>query len=104
MAMAVPKFMSAQRITRANGVTAEAATQLRLARQESMSQLRAMTVQYDNVAKRLVVIRHAAALAVLTAANYPNNGVTVRTIALAGAGLSVNDIIYGGSPACPRSI
>lgn len=100
--MAVPKFMSAQRVSRANGVTVETATQLRLARQESMSQLRAMTVQYDNVAKQLVVIRHATAgPAVLTAANYPNNGVTVRTVALAGAGLSTSDIIYGRPASLP---
>jgi Tfp pilus assembly protein FimT len=102
VAMAVPNFINARRITRASGVTQEVATQLRLARQEAMSQLRAVTLQYDNAAKQLVVIRHAAAgTGVLTDGNYPNNGVTVRTVPLTGGGLSAADIVYGRPAGVP---
>ncbi|HYY43444.1 MAG TPA: hypothetical protein VE775_11975, partial [Pyrinomonadaceae bacterium] len=71
LVMAVPSFFNAQRVARMNGMTREVATQLRLVRQESMGQLRAMTFQYNDTNKQIVVIRHAAAgPAVLTGVNY----------------------------------
>ncbi|HEX8180558.1 MAG TPA: hypothetical protein VF525_13505 [Pyrinomonadaceae bacterium] len=105
LVMAVPSFFNAQRVARMNGMTREVATQLRLVRQESMGQLRAMTFQYNDTNKQIVVIRHAAAgPAVLTGVNYPNNGVVVRTVPLTGGGLSAAEITYGrpaGVPIAP---
>lgn len=99
LALAVPTFKSSQRVSRANGMIREVATQLRLVRQEAMAQLQAETLQYDNVNKQLVVIKHPnAGVAVLTAGGYPNNGTVVRTISLNSDGLIGSDIIYGRPP------
>lgn len=96
LALAVPSFKSSQRVSRANGMIREVATQMRLVRQESMAQLRAETLQYDDQNKQIVVIRHTTSgVAVLTNGGYPNNGTVVRTISLNIDGLTGSDIIYG---------
>ncbi len=104
-AMSVPHFIDARKANRAIGLINEISAQYRLARQEAMSQLRAVTVQYDHQNKQLVVIRHAGSgTSVLTNANYPNNGTIVRTVSLTGGGFAAGDIMYGrptGVPAVP---
>jgi len=95
-AISIPSFLNAQRKLRANGQIREVASNLRLARQEAMSNLRAVTFQYDDQNKRMVVIRHTGAgVGMLTAGNYPNNGVVVRSVALAGGGVSADQMSYG---------
>lgn len=96
LAIAVPSFKSSQRVSRANGMIRELATELRLVRQDAMAQLRAVTLQYDDQNKQIVVIRHTTSgVAVLTNGGYPNNGTIVRTISLNSDGLTGSDIIYG---------
>jgi hypothetical protein len=87
-----------------SGMDREVVSQIRLVRQEAMGQLRAMTVQYDDVNKQLVVIRHAiSGPAVLTDPTYPNNGVIVRTVPLTGGGVSAADITYGRPTGVPTT-
>ena len=109
ISLAVPNFLSAQRLMRTAAVSREVATQLKLARQESMSQLRAMTVQYNDQTKQVVVIRHATyclrsgpwPCPILADPNYPNNGVVVRTVPLTGSGLAVAELSYGRPSGVP---
>lgn len=103
--LSVPTFLSAQRNSRANGIIREVASQLRLARQEAMSNLRAVTFQYDNLSKQMIVIRHTGTgTGVLTAGNYPNNGVTVRSVALSGGGVSASQLSYGVPSGVPTPV
>lgn len=97
--MTVPSFLNARRTMRANGMIREVAAQLRQARQEAMSGVCAVTFQYDNQNKQIVVIRHATTgRAVLTAGNYPNNGIVLRRVPLAGGGTRAEDLTYGLPP------
>lgn len=113
LSVAIPNFVNAQRVSRMSGMSREIATQLRLVRQEAMGQLCAMTLQYNDQNKQLVVIRHATSCLqspmvrpcpLLTDPNYPNNGTVIRTVPLTGGGVPAADIIYGrptGVPAVP---
>jgi prepilin-type N-terminal cleavage/methylation domain-containing protein len=111
IALAVPNFLNAQRLMRSAAVSREVATQLKLARQESLSQLRAMTVQYNDTTKQLVVIRHATyclrsgpwPCPILADPNYPNNGVIIRTVPLTGSGLAVSELTYGRPSGVPTA-
>ena len=97
-AIALPQMISARRMLRSSAMSRQVLTQLRLARQEAMSQRQAMTVQYDDTNKRLVVIDHnASGRSLLTATGYPNTAgsVQIRTINLAGEGLPASEIAYG---------
>jgi hypothetical protein len=57
-----------------------------------------MTFQYDGANKQIVVIDHqAAGRALLTATGYPDTAgsIRVRTIPLAGSGITAGEISYG---------
>jgi Tfp pilus assembly protein FimT len=97
-AIALPQMISARRMLKSSAMARQVMTQLRLARQEAMSQRQAITVQYDDTNKRLVVIDHnASGRSLLTATGYPNTAgsVQIRTINLAGDGLPASEISYG---------
>ncbi len=104
-AMVVPQLISSRRQFRSAGIPREIVTQLRLARQLAMSRQQAVTFQYDNANKRIVIISHQAAdgtrlsgIAALTDANYPNNGVKTPPTSLTGFGVNAADIVYGKPP------
>jgi Tfp pilus assembly protein FimT len=105
LAASLPQMISARRALRSTAITRQVMAQLRLVRQEAMSQRQAMTLQYDDVNKQLVVIDHqASGRALLSDTNYPNTpgSVQVRTIPLAGGGVPAGEIAYGipsGMPA-----
>ncbi len=104
-AMVLPQLISSRRQFRSAGIPREIVTQLRLARQLAMSGQQAVTFQYDNANKQIVIIRHQTAsgtrqsgIAALTDANYPNNGVKAPATLLTGFGVSAADLVYGRPP------
>lgn len=111
LVLAVPNYISARRLSRARGIVKEIASQLRQTRQEALGQSRAVSFQYNNQTKQMSVIRHATACRtsgpwpcpLLTDANYPNNGVVVRTVSLTGNGVAASDISYGRPANAPTT-
>lgn len=105
-ALAVPQMMSARRLLRSTAITRQVLTQLRLVRQEAMSQRQAITLQYDDVNKQIVVIDHnAVGRALLNDVNYPNTpgSTRLRTIPLSDSGLPAGEISYGIAPGAPNN-
>lgn len=106
-AIALPQLISARRLVRSAGMSREILTQLRVARQEAMSQMRAMTFQYDDSTKQIKIIEHAAPAAgtalstyrttILSDASYPNTpgSFVMRTTLLAVGGVPASEITYG---------
>jgi Tfp pilus assembly protein FimT len=97
-ALAVPQFIGQRRLIRSAALTREFITQIRLARQQAMSQREAITLQYHHAQRRLVLIEHnASGPLVLSDPGYPNTaGSTItRTTPLAVGGLSTSEIAYG---------
>ena len=105
-AIAIPQMVGARRVLRSSAIPRQVMTQLRLVRQEAMSQRQAITFQYDDAAKRIVVIDHqAVGAALLNDPQYPNTpgSVQVRTISLAGEGLPASEIAYGQPAGVPTT-
>lgn len=100
-AVTLPQVISARRLLRSAQVPREIMTQMRLTRQQAMSQRQAFTFQYDNVTKNIVIIDHGPGLtgtAVLTAAGYPNTAgsTTYTTIPLTGGpGIPSSELSFG---------
>jgi Tfp pilus assembly protein PilE len=104
-AIAVPAMMTQRRLIRSSAVTREIMTQLRYARQLAMSQRQAITFQYDNVAKQILIIDHnndpnsaTSGTAVLADPAYPNTAspaAVVATVTLLQGGLPAAEIEYG---------
>jgi prepilin-type N-terminal cleavage/methylation domain-containing protein len=97
-AIALPQVTAVRRLWRSAGVSREIVTQLRLARQQAMSQRRAFTFQLDDENKQIVIIRHDTSGNVLLAdPNYPNNlgSVQINTIPIDGQGVNGSEIVYG---------
>lgn len=112
-AVAVPPLMSARRLNRSAGMRREILTQLRYTRQLALSQRKAITFQYDDTNKKIIIIQHnkiydpdnvpnsgdetRVGYRVLSDANYPMTaGATVlRTVSLASAGIPASDIKFG---------
>jgi Tfp pilus assembly protein FimT len=124
-AIALPRMISASRLHRSAGIPREVITQLRFARQHAMSQRRAVTFQFDDTNKRIVIIRHndigpdgiantsddvKSGAAVLADTDYPlTDGHTKeRIIPLTGYGVSAAEIICGvqvpGTPTAPTTL
>jgi prepilin-type N-terminal cleavage/methylation domain-containing protein len=112
-AIGIPQVVGARRLIRAAGVTHEIVGGLRDARQMALSRRRAVTFQYDDDAKKVIIIDHgtnAAGLGVsgvgiLTAGNYPNtSGSSVtNTLSLTSGGIPANEIVYGMPSAVPTA-
>jgi prepilin-type N-terminal cleavage/methylation domain-containing protein len=103
-AIAVPQMIAQRRLTRSIGVTREIMTQLRYARQLAMSERRAITFSYDNLAKQITIIDHNnlrtdpnSGKAVLSLGGYPNTAgsTVVSTYPLAQGGLDSAEMTYG---------
>ena len=107
-AVAIPQMIAQRRLTRSTAVTRQIATQIRYARQLSMSQRDAITFQYDDTNKQIKIIDHnnnqptnvacnLTGTAVLTAVNYPMTAcaVVATTIPLATDGLISSELSYG---------
>lgn len=104
-AMVLPQLIGSRRQLRFANIPREITTQLRSARQLAMSNQQAVTFQYDNTNKQIVIISHQLAngtklsgLAALTDANYPNNGVKSSPTSLIGFGVKAADLSYGKPP------
>ncbi|MGB7926132.1 MAG: hypothetical protein WCF57_23025 [Pyrinomonadaceae bacterium] len=126
--ISLPLMLSSRRLSRSAGIPREVATQLRFARQHAMSQRKAVTFQFDDANKRIIVILHndkgadntantgddiKSGTDVLTSPGYPmTNGATVvRNVSLAGFGVNAGDIICGvrvprvpATPVAPNSL
>lgn len=97
-AMAIPLAYSGRRKFNQSALPRQVQTQLRLTRQEAMSQQQAITFQYDDTTKRINIIDHqAAGRALLADLNYPDTpgSIRTRTLSLAGQGLPAGEIVYG---------
>lgn len=97
-AVAIPQLVASRRMIRAAGLSREIASQLRVARQEAMSQRQAMTFQYDDSTKQINIIDHqTASKTILTDVNYPNTAgsFVARSSPLAGGGVSASEVSYG---------
>jgi prepilin-type N-terminal cleavage/methylation domain-containing protein len=103
-AFAIPQLMTQRRLARSAGLTREIMANMRRARQMAMSERKAFTFSYDDVAKTITIIDHNndrsdpnSGKAVLTAGGYPNTtgSTIVSTYALGTEGLVADDIKYG---------
>lgn len=101
MIIAIPQIVGARRNMRASAGPAEVKAQLRYARQQAMGLKRAVTFQYDTVAREINVIQHnGAGAGVFAAGNYPRTpgSTLLRTIPLATGGVAPDEIVYGLPP------
>lgn len=97
-AIALPQLAGQRRLWRSAAIIREITTQLRYARQQSMSQRQSFTFQYDNTTKQIRIIdNNASGPEVLADANYPNNvgSAVVATSQLNLGGLDSSEINYG---------
>jgi Tfp pilus assembly protein FimT len=78
--MALPQLASMRRAQRAATVPFLVKTQLRLARQQAMTQRRQVTFQYDDLLKQISIV---------------NNGVQGTPISLIGSGVTASELVYG---------
>lgn len=83
-AIALPQLASMRRVQRAAALPQLVKTELRLARQQALTQRQAMTFRYDDTLKQISIIDSA--------------GVQSRPISLIGDGLVAGDIKYGATP------
>lgn len=97
-AIAVPQITASRRLQRMASLPRQITSQLRLARQLSMSQRRAITFQYDDQTKMMVLIGYTTAgPTVLSDSNYPNNtgSVQISALPLTATGINALEISYG---------
>lgn len=97
-ALALPQMIAQRRLLRSAGITREIVSQMRYARQLAMSQRQAVTLQYDDVNKQLLIIDHNFfGPGALAQAGFPNNAgsAVVSTLPLAVGGLSSPEITFG---------
>lgn len=108
--IALPQMISQRRLMRSIGVTREIMGQMRLARQLAMSERRAITFCYDDVAKQITIIDHNnlrtdsnSGKAVLSLAGYPNTAgsTVVSTYSLSDGGLNSWEMTYGRPSGLP---
>jgi prepilin-type N-terminal cleavage/methylation domain-containing protein len=100
-AMAVPQLLASRRLQRAAALPELVKSQLRLARQHAMTRRRAVTFQYDDQTKQLVLITHVeAGSGVLSDENYPNTDGSVQgdQLSLLGEGGRALGLVYGLAP------
>lgn len=105
--IAVPQMISARRLLRTTSMAREIATQLRFARQQSMTQRQAFTFQYDNSSKTIKIFNHnnnnnanagcnMTGVQVLSASGYPNTvcSTLLSSVPLA-TGTFATELTYG---------
>lgn len=98
VSMGVLQVASMRRLNSSTAIPVQLKIQLRLARQQAMSQRRAVTLQYDDQTKQVSIIRQpAAGKAVLSLPNFPNatGSVQVSSMTLTGNGVDLSDLVYG---------
>jgi Tfp pilus assembly protein FimT len=106
VAAALPQLISSQRLVKTAAIPRQMMAEMRLARQQAMTQRQAYTVQYDDVNKQIVVINHQAwGVGLLTAPGYPdtNGSVREKVVSLSGSGVNPADISYGIPAILPAS-
>lgn len=104
--VAIPQIVGARRNMRATAGPAEVKAQLRYARQQALGLARAVTFQYDTVAREINVIQHAGVGAVvLNDPGYPLTAghTMLRTISLVTGGVTADEIVYGRPPGAPAT-
>jgi prepilin-type N-terminal cleavage/methylation domain-containing protein len=106
VAIAVPQYNSMNRLMHSAAMYRLVMSQLRVARQEAISQRQAITFQYNNVTKQIRILDHGedssgdpqtvtSGSAILADPNYPNNSRTISTISLASSTVPAGAITYG---------
>lgn len=106
VAVSLPPLISSRRLIRSAAIPRQILSEMRAARQQAITQRRAITVQYDDQNKRLVVINHrASGAALLVAAGYPQTAGSVqeRVVSLSDSGINTGDLTYGIPLALPSS-
>lgn len=101
VSMGILQVGSMRRLNTSTAIPVQVKIQLRLARQQAMSQRRAVTLQYDDQTKQVSIIRQpAAGKAVLSLSNFPNpsGSVQVSSTTLTGNGVETADLVYGPPP------
>jgi Tfp pilus assembly protein FimT len=98
VSLGVLQLGSIRRLNGSAAIPLQLKIQLRLARQQAMSQRRAVTFQYDDQAKQVSIIRQpAAGKAVLSLPDFPNatGSVQLSSMTLTGNGVDASDLVYG---------
>lgn len=98
VSIGVIQLGSMRRLNSSAAIPLQLKIQLRLARQQAMSQRRAVTLQYDDQTKQVTIIRQpAAGKAVLSLPDFPNptGSTQVSTMTLTGNGVDPSDLVYG---------
>jgi prepilin-type N-terminal cleavage/methylation domain-containing protein len=111
-ALAIPAMVGQRRLLRSSSLMREVMTQMRYARQLSMSERQSITFKYDDGTKLITVINHhnnhlptdpiypgcvLSRREILVATGYPNTACsrTVMTYSLTQGGLTAGEIVYG---------
>jgi type II secretory pathway pseudopilin PulG len=116
-AFAIPAVITQRLLVRSTTLMREVATQLRYARQMSISQRQSVTFQYNDTTKQVRIINHnnnqptvpacnLSRTAILGAAGFPDTACStvITTIPLTQGGLPSSQISYGipaGTPPLP---
>jgi Tfp pilus assembly protein FimT len=106
VAAALPQLIASQRLLRSAAIPRQVLAEMRLARQQAMTERKAFTVQYDDVNKQLIVIKHpSSGTALLADPNYPLTAGSLRerVVSLADSGINPAEIIYGLPPGLPAT-
>lgn len=82
-AMALPQLVAMRRVQRAAAIPFLVKTQLRLARQQAMTQRNPVTFRYDDRLKQISIV---------------NRGVQSPPISLVGDGVAASELVYGPPP------
>ncbi|MCP9495561.1 MAG: GspH/FimT family pseudopilin [Pyrinomonadaceae bacterium MAG19_C2-C3] len=124
--LAIPQLVGSRNALRFAALPREVMTQMRFARQHAMSQRRAVTFQYSDANRELIIIRHTnvgadgiegnaddipgSGQTVLTQAGYPMtpNATRVRSVPLAVGGITRSEIVAAtavpGAPTAPTTL
>ena len=94
LVLALPQIISSRRLFRFSGLQREVATSLREARQEAMSQRKAITFRYDNANKKVIVYGGD-----FGALGDSKN----KTLELSGSGIEAGDVKYGRPTGVPAT-
>ena len=104
----VPQLLKARRLIRSTTLSREVVNQLRVARQQALSQRQAVTFQYNDATKSIAIFDHnntnnsnsacnMTGPSVLSASGYPNTSctTTILTVPLTGSVVPPADLTYG---------